>query len=322
MESLFEQINQEEINPVEKDANILIKFWDSLFIPCKNIKTVTRVLEEFYQIGYSLKDIERGIYEFKECLEDEKYFLKRLPKSFLTLDFIMKTKPSVLKKNATFLRKRKIEFNSNSILYDILHGSTFLYLERFLTPDIFKVNTIVGNPIWEIQRVAEIIGFSYSLYCEKYDQFSYNNFLGTEEYIKTLDTVSVKLWKFLTRINKDIKIYPKIEIQYFYLLERPYSFLHIFIKFIEDEYGQDSNRSLELNWIGSNVFNKILNNYLENNGYFKREESNFGKFSSGKYGKAKLSRREYRKIAKKTKTIYSGDVKNTSEFKKMVNLAK
>lgn len=306
---------RKENNSSERDSKKLIKYWAENFKPCRNIKTIIKNLDLLYSYKLTYKEIEAAVYMFRDMLSDKRYFFRRLPDSFLTLDFILKTKTNVMLKNKTILKNKNISFKSSSIIFDIVQGNSYMFTEAYLIPDIINLKyNLIGSPEWEIQRVAEMVGFSYSLYCESYDRYSYNFFLGTENYIKTLNTVSKKVWKFLKNFNKDIKIYPNLPLQYFYILERPYTFTKIFIKFLEQQY---TKNNLELAWIGGDVFNKLLYLFLEREGYLNFEEDD-SNFNEGRYGKVKTSRREYRKIAKKTKTIFSGDVRETQRFKNFI----
>jgi len=90
---------------------------------------------------------------------------------------------------------------------------------------------------------------------------------------------------------------------YYYISERPFKLFPVLRRFLEETY-PDGN--FVLPWMKSAVFRKQLIKFLKDNNYY------------GELGNVRFSRKEYRKIAKKTNRLYFGNIVDTNEFKKFV----
>ena len=304
-----EQIKQKETKKGKFIKDSLILEWNSLFINRKVILTPKLnkfLIKEIHKNfeSYHVKEIRSAVFSFYNMCASNDYIFMRLPEDFLSLSGFVKVKQSLLKK----LKKQyKIEsetrhdfnFNSDSFLMDFLCGDTEKFIKSFpffLNPE----HSPVGSYGWLYKRVAEVIGQTFSLYCSEYDKMTYNTLLPSLEYLKVLQKVTPKFISFLESYNKYINVWYDRG-HYFYILERPYFLIPVLYDFLEENY---IDKTFMLSWIGGSVFNNMFRDYLEKKRMIFVEKQ-YGRFSRG----------IYRQLAKQSGTIFSGDVKDTKEFK-------
>ena len=157
----------------------------------------------------------------------------------------------------------------------------------------------VGDYNWKLQRTSELLSQVYLEYLQNKDVFSFNN--SDEYYLDNLLQTSKLFLKFIE--YKDSKIHISKLKPYYYISERPFKLFPVLRRFLEETY-PDGN--FVLPWMKSAVFRKQLIKFLKDNNYY------------GELGNVRFSRKEYRKIAKKTNRLYFGNIVDTNEFKKFV----
>ena len=267
------------------------------------------------------EDILKSLQVFNEIQTSGNSKLFDLEKKFLTLDNFLFINYDEFNEINYNNRYKYINLNSESLCLDCLSKDILKYnrsnktkKSKFNKPKLNSkipdnnnfndkyfqlVSEQVGDYNWKLQRTTELLSQVYLEYLQNKDEFSFENL---DEFY--LDNVFQSAKLFLKFIEyKDSKIHISKIKPYYFISERPFKLFPVLRKFLEETYPEGN---FVLSWIKSGVFRKQFITFLKNNKYY------------GDLKDIRFSRKEYRKIAKKTNRLYFGNIINTSEFKEFV----